>query len=529
MVFDNGTLYANDVGMREEGHYTCYAENQIGKDEMKVHVKVVADPPIIRDKTQSPEVIRVLYGETVSLKCSAKGEPTPVITWLSPTHQAIASSPTKYQVHNDGTLVVKKAQRFDAGNYTCTARNSAGQDSKVTRVDVLVTPPTINGLRGMVNTIRVTAIRDQRTMLACEAMGTPIPRVMWVLPENVILPVPYYGSRITVHRNGTLDIRSPKGTDSAQLACIARNEGGEARLMVHLEVREMVERPQLRGPKTESLSLTIGSTMTLNCSFQGGPAPPTVTWILPNGSPLMRGAQFSKFFHRPDGSLVITNPSVSESGMYRCLARNVAGLVERTITLAPERKPEINNRYHSPISIMNGESLQLHCLSTGDPLRLTWTLPSGVVLGRPQRAGRYAVLANGTLAIQQASVYDRGSYVCRVANEYGSALLSVPVIVIAYLPRITNGPPPVMYARRGVAVQLNCVATGIPRAEIAWETPDRTRLVVSAQPRLFGNKYLHPQGSLIIQNPTQRDQGFYKCTARNVIGVDTKATYLHVF
>lgn len=291
----------------------------------------------------------------------------------------------------------------------------------------------------------------------------------------------------------------------------------------------MVERPQLRGPKTESLSLTVGGTMTLNCSFEGGPAPPTVTWILPNGSPLMSGAQFSKFFHRPDGSLVITNPSVSESGMYRCLARNVAGLVERTITLAPERKPEIKNRYNSPISIMNGESLQLHCLSTGDPLRLTWTLPSGVVLGRPQRAGRYAVLANGTLAIQQASVYDRGSYVCRAANEYGSALLSVPVIVIAYLPRITNGPPPVMYARHGVAVQLNCVATGIPRAEIAWETPDRTRLVVSAQPRLFGNKYLHPQGSLIIQNPTQRDQGFYKCTARNVIGVDTKGTYLHVF
>nr|XP_029516161.1 matrix-remodeling-associated protein 5 [Oncorhynchus nerka] len=529
VVFDNGTLYANDVGMREEGDYTCYAENQIGKDEMKVHVKVVADPPIIRDKTQSPEVVRVLYGEAVSLKCSAKGEPTPVITWLSPTNRAIASSPTKYQVHNDGTLVVRKAQRFDAGNYTCIARNSAGQDRKVTRVEVLVTPPTINGLRGMVNTIRVTAIRDQRTMLACEAVGTPIPRVMWVLPENVILPVPYYGSRMTVHRNGTLDIRSPKGTDSAQLACIAHNEGGEARLIVHLEVRGMVERPQLRGPKTESLSLTVGSTMTLNCSFEGGPAPPTVTWILPNGSPLMRGAQFSKFFHRPDGSLVITNPSVSESGMYRCLARNVAGLVERTITLAPERKPEINNRYNSPISIMNGESLQLHCLSTGDPLRLTWTLPSGVVLGRPQRAGRYAVLANGTLAIQQVSVYDRGSYVCRAANEYGSALLSVPVIVIAYLPRITNGPPPVMYARRGVAVQLNCVATGIPRAEIAWETPDRARLAVSAQPRLFGNKYLHPQGSLIIQNPTQRDQGSYKCTARNVIGVDTKATYLHVF
>ncbi|KAL1021834.1 hypothetical protein UPYG_G00018640 [Umbra pygmaea] len=529
VLFDNGTLYANEVGMREEGDYTCYADNQIGKDEMKVHVKVVADPPVISDKSPSPEVIRVLYGQSVLLRCSAKGEPAPIIRWFSPTNRAIASSSDKYQVQNDGILVIQKTQRIDAGNYTCVARNSAGQDIRVSRVDVLVTPPTINGLRGNINSIRVTTVRDQRTMLACEAMGTPVPRIMWVLPENIVLPAPYYGSRMMVHRNGTLEIRSPKPTDSAQLACIARNEGGEARLMVQLEVREAAEKPQLRGPRMESQSLTVGKTMTLNCSSEGGLAPATLTWILPDGSPLMSGAKSSKFLHRVDGSLVITNPSVSESGLYRCLVRNLAGQVERSITLAPGGKPEINNRYNSPISIMNGESLQLHCLSTGDPLRLTWTLPSGVVLGRPQRAGRYAVLANGTLAIQQASIYDRGTYVCRVANEYGSALLSVPIIVIAYPPRITNGPAPATYARSGVAVQLNCVATGIPRVEIAWETPDRTRLAVSSQPRLFGNKYLHPQGSLIIQNPTQRDQGFYKCTARNVIGVDTKGTYLHVF
>lgn len=35
-VFDNGTLLVPEVGMGEEGEYTCHAENQGGKDTMKV-------------------------------------------------------------------------------------------------------------------------------------------------------------------------------------------------------------------------------------------------------------------------------------------------------------------------------------------------------------------------------------------------------------------------------------------------------------------------------------------------------------
>ncbi|XP_042368989.1 immunoglobulin superfamily member 10 [Plectropomus leopardus] len=528
VVFDNGTLYFNHVGMPEEGDYTCYAENQLGKDEMKVRVKVKAatSPPKIQDKDQ--KIVKVFYGETVTLRCHAKGEPMPVITWISPTNRVISPALDKYQVLDDGTLVVQKVQRFDGGNYTCMSRNKAGQDHKVVRLEVLVTSPVINGLRGTANAMKVTAVQDQQKLLDCVAKGTPTPRIMWVLPGNVILPAPYYSNRMTVHQNGTLEIRSAKGTDSGQLACIARNEGGEVKLMVSLDVKDVVERPQIRGPKTDSLSLTVGNAMTLNCSFEGSTLP-HVTWILPSGTPLQSGARFSKFFHKPDGSLVISNPSVAEIGMYRCLGRNSRGLVERTITLSPGKKPEINHRYNSPVSVMIGDGLLLHCLTSGEPHRLTWTLPSGVVLNRPQRAGRYTVLPNGTLAIQQVSVYDRGSYVCRAANEYGSSQLSVSVIVIAYPPRITNGPPSVTFAKRGVAVQLNCVATGIPRVEVAWETPDKTRLAVSAQPRLFGNKYLHPQGSLIIQNPSLRDAGVYRCTARNAIGVDSKATNLNVF
>uniref|UniRef100_A0AAY4BRG6 Ig-like domain-containing protein n=1 Tax=Denticeps clupeoides TaxID=299321 RepID=A0AAY4BRG6_9TELE len=342
----------------------------------------------------------------------------------------------------------------------------------------LFSPPAISGFTGVANTIRVIGMKDQRKLVDCNASGIPVPRVTWVLPQNVVLPAPYYGSRITVHRNGSLEIKSLKKSDSAHLTCIARNEGGEARLAVQLEVLEAAEKPQLREPKTDSIPLTVGSAIVLNCSFKGSP-PPQVTWILPNGSALMTGARLSKFFHRGDGALLISNPSLSEAGTYRCLGQNVVGLTERSVTLNPGRKPEIRNFYNTPLSVINGENLYLHCMSSGDPARLMWTLPSGVVLNRPQRVGRYAVLPNGTLSIQQASVYDRGSYICQATNEYGSALITVPVTVVAYPPRITNGPGPNTYAKRGAAIQLNCVTMGIPPAE-----------------------YIHPKGSLIIQNPS---------------------------
>lgn len=528
VVFDNGTLYLNDVGVPEEGDYTCYAENKLGKDEMKVRVKVrvATSPPTILDKSQ--KVLRVALGETVSLGCNARGEAVPVITWISPSNGVITSATEKYQILDDGTLTVKKVQYVDAGNYTCLAKNSAGQDQKVIRLDVHKTPPVINGLSGTFSFVKVKAVQEQRIFIDCSARGTPTPSVTWVLPGNVLLPVPYVSNRMMVHQNGTLEIRSAKRTDSGQLSCIARNERGEVRLLVNLEVMEAVDRSQVRGLKMESLSLTVGNAMTLNCSSEGSTLP-HVTWILPNGLPLRSGARFSKFYHRPDGSLIISNPSLAEAGMYRCIGRVPQGTVEHTVTLSPGRKPEINNRYHAPVNVMIGESLPLHCKTSGDPVRLTWTLPSGVVLNRPQRAGRYTVLGNGTLSIQQVSIYDRGSYVCRVANEYGSSLLPVSVSVIAYPPQITSGPPSVTFAKRGVAIQLNCIASGIPRADVAWETPDKTRLVVGAQPRLYGNRYLHPQGSLIIQNPTQKDAGIYRCTARNAIGIDSRATFLNVF
>ncbi|KFP25096.1 Matrix-remodeling-associated protein 5 [Colius striatus] len=527
VVFNNGTLYFNDVGLREEGDYTCYAENQIGKDEMKVRVKVVAEPATIKNKTYV--IINVPYGDVVTAACEAKGEPTPKVTWLSPTNRPIPALSDKYQIYRDGTLLIQKAQRSDSGNYTCVVRNSAGEDRKMVWIHVNVQPPRINGHLSAITSVRETAIRDSRKLIDCKAEGIPAPRILWAFPEGVILPAPYYGNRITVHRNGTLDIRGVRQTDAVQLICIGRNEGGEARLIVQLLITDHLEKPSFRDPVNERITAIAGHSINLNCSVQGNPKPST-SWILPNGTEVLSGSHLHRFYHKRDGILHISSLSAGDAGTYRCTARNPGGYVERVVFLKVGLRPEISNQYNNLVSIINGETLQLHCITQPNQrAQISWTLPNGMILDAPQAVGRFSLMENGSLTVREASVFDRGTYLCKVSTEYGTSIMNVPVIVIAYPPRITSEPAPVIYARPGNSIKLNCMAIGIPKAEITWELPDKSHLTTGAQSRLYGNKFLHPQGSLVIQQSTQRDAGFYKCTAKNILGSDSKTTYIHIF
>ncbi|XP_078514113.1 matrix-remodeling-associated protein 5 [Lissotriton helveticus] len=527
VVFNNGTLFFNEVGMKEEGDYTCYAVNKIGQDEMRVSIKVVAEPALIRNKTYT--VINVPYGDVLSIPCEVKGEPVPKITWLSPSNRPISAFSNKYQVQRDGTLFIQKAQRSDNGNYTCVARNEAGEDKKIVNIHVNVQPPKINGFMNAVTIIQETGMKDTRKLIDCKAEGIPAPRILWAFPEGVILPAPYYGNRITVHRNGTLDIKFLRSTDSVQLVCIGRNEGGEARLIVQLTVTDQLQKPSFKSHPPEKLAMAAGHAVSLDCSVEGVPEP-VIVWVLPNGTELQSGHHLNRFYHRKNGTLYISSLSTADAGVYRCTARNMVGYSEILVSLKVGPKPEINNQYKNLVSIINGETLQLHCITQGHPRPdISWILPNGVQLKGPHAGGRFSILENGSLIVRDASVYDRGTYLCKVTTEYGSSVMNVPVIVIAYPPRITSGPAPVVYTRPGQVVQLNCMTIGIPKAEITWELPDKSYLTTSAQSRLYGNKFLHPQGTLVIQHSSHKDVGFYKCTAKNLLGTDSKTTYVHVF
>lgn len=402
------------------------------------------------------------------------------------------------------------SRRSDIGVINENSRNTSPPSSP-RRTASNTNTQNFNTGMGIVKTVKQQAVKGQTVLLPCPSQASPPPRLAWLLPGNGVLPTPYYGSRLTVHRNGSLELRGVRLSDSGTLICVARGERDETRIQVELEVSEPweeVKNPH-GGPSGErSVQESTGASSQSLSSRS----------VLPE-SPLSR--------------IPITQKPLPRGWSLPADSRPLGPPPRSTVPLL---EPAVRTRAAPLVTIINGETVRLPCPASETHGHyqgsLLWTTPSGKVLSRGEsgESGRYHVQEDGTLIVQQTTVFDRGTYTCRSTSYDLSSVFTVtiPVIVIAYPPRITMGPSPVTYTRPGVAVELPCLTTATPRATVTWEMPNLTRLRVMGQARIYGNRYLSPQGSLVIQNPTSRDTGFYRCTASNVIGVDTKATYLHV-
>lgn len=351
VIFGNGTLLLQQMGKKDEGDYTCFAKNKLGKDERKVSVKVGPNAPKIRFKSQTLVIVKL--GESAKLSCQATGEPAPKIMWISPRNDVISMSSDKFQIMDDG-LLVKKLRLSDEGKYACVARNSAGDDVKNMKLEVEPQEPFINGVKGKTTT-KALAVSYQTALLDCRVEGKPEPRVWWVTPYGQSLPTPYLGGRFQVHRNGSLELRGVRKTDEGRYMCLAKNNLGDSSLLVELDIASIAEKPSFAVPNIEILPIKQdGGLISLECPARGKPNP-EFAWVLPNGTMLTPGVRLQRFTHHlGNGTLQISQPVPSDKGVYRCLAKNVAGQAEKRYALEAGRKPVIRG------------STGMHCFRRSD-------------------------------------------------------------------------------------------------------------------------------------------------------------------
>ena len=118
------------------------------------------------------------------------------------------------------------------------------------------------------------------------------------------------------------------------------------------------------------------------------------------------------------------------------------------------------------------------------------------------------------MRIEDAKTYDAGIYNCRAQNKLGiveaEASLTVKAkprpIELIVMPHDTSAP-------KGTTIQMACQAEGSPTPTIKWLKDGHEM----NSPRFN----VRPDGSLVVQNVSEEDEGMYSCIADN--GVEKRS------
>nr|XP_017515524.2 ADAMTS-like protein 1 isoform X2 [Manis javanica] len=291
-------------------------------------------------------------------------------------------------------------------------------------------------------------------LLHCEAVGNPRPTISWARNGEEV----QFSSRILLQPDDSLQILAPVEADVGFYTCNATNALGydSVSIAVTLAGKPLVKTSRVTVINTEEPAITVdvGSTVktvhgvnvTINCQVAGVPEA-EVTWF-------RNRSKLGSAHHLHEGSLLLSNVSSSDQGLYSCRAANVHGeLTENTqlLLLDPPQVPtqledirallsatgpNLPSVLTSPLGTQlvldPGNSALLGCPIKGHPTpNITWFhggQPVATVTGLKHR-----ILAAGQiLQVANLSGGSQREFSCLAQNEAGTLMQKASLVIQDY-------------------------------------------------------------------------------------------------
>uniref|UniRef100_A0AAY4BJ33 Neural cell adhesion molecule L1 n=1 Tax=Denticeps clupeoides TaxID=299321 RepID=A0AAY4BJ33_9TELE len=294
----------------DKGLYACRAKSSAGEASHFFKVSV-EEPP--QWAFEPPRSQLATIGSDVHIKCSAKGNPTPTITWMM-NGELIGDSPTANRKVFGDTIMLHNVQPNDSATYQCEASNPHG--TILANANLLV----IN-LAPMVltnNYLEYSVVQGRDATMNCEVFSSPPATIKWTAVDA---SKNTNSRRFSVSDNGSLLFRNVVKEDGGQYSCLASNSEGEAAIVARLDVKD----PTVIVKHPEDLKIMRGAVAQFTCHAFYDPSLRSefeIQWEKEGEDYLLRSTEDSGYrYYIDDGILRILNVSHSDEGTYTCIGR----------------------------------------------------------------------------------------------------------------------------------------------------------------------------------------------------------------
>uniref|UniRef100_A0A8C7VSZ6 Neural cell adhesion molecule 1 n=1 Tax=Oncorhynchus mykiss TaxID=8022 RepID=A0A8C7VSZ6_ONCMY len=334
-IMGNNHLQIRGIKKTDEGAYTCEARVMArGEIDLKIIKVIVNVLPSIRTR-QSEVNATADINQSVMLACDADGFPEPTVTWARDI--IVLESDDKYSLNDDGSeLIIKDVKKVDEGDYTCIARNKAGEKEEEVSLNVFV-QPRITYLDN-----QTASELEEQITLTCEASGDPTPTITWSFGRRFFTegeqaswtrPETFESldGNVMVRshaRVSSLTLKYVQFTDAGQYLCTARNSIGQDQQTMYLEVRYA---PKIQGSVT--VYTWERNAANISCEVLAHPGA-SVVWFRDGQQLPSANTTNVKIYNTPAISyLEVTPDSQNDFGSYNCTATNLIGTESKEFLL----------------------------------------------------------------------------------------------------------------------------------------------------------------------------------------------------
>ncbi|XP_065086405.1 titin isoform X5 [Ochlerotatus camptorhynchus] len=458
-------LRFEQVFLEDQARYSCRASNECGSDETTAQLAVEPlEPTEYPSFRVPPSNVMARVGQKIKLEAEVAGTPPPEVMW---THDGkhFSNREVKFFYENGrAQLVIDEAFLKDAGVYTLTAKNIAGEKSCSCNVVVkgrLPNETSDSELASDMEPVKpsvqlqlkdVSVFEGKPVRLDCVIVGQPEPEVIWYhgdrpVKESTDFQLLFQGDHCS------LVIREAFLEDAGEYRVVAINSAGEASSKCNLivtplniaepAVRQPTERvlpPLGAPPKFERLLADIlaadGEKCQFECAVSGDPRP-NVKWFV-NNREIEENPRVHSVY-RDDGvvKLVIEQVFPDDKGVYTAKASNPSGeakcfsnLIVKSINATEFESvpaflsdsvvcPTFKELFADRIVKLH-ESTKFECIVVGKPQpKIKWFFNDQPVHGHD-----FLVSTSGdrqVLTIPEISPELAGKITCYAENEAGNA------------------------------------------------------------------------------------------------------------